>query len=108
MNRLYERLCEITVDNLHAYDPLAELHFETSKGLQYSVFNYPEEKLLEIQGVENFIYECFFKILDRTVDNENLKKYIQEIDAQRISREAFITEIYNTNERKIKMTGLRR
>ena len=107
MNRLYERLCEITVDNLHAYDPLAELHFETSKGLQYSVFNYPEEKLLEIQGVENFIYECFFKILDRDVDEMNLNRYKKALTSGKLTKKGLIKALSNTNERKIKMTGLK-
>ncbi len=85
MNRLYERLCEITVDNLHAYDSTEKIHFETSKGLQYSVFNYPRDKLLEIQGVESFIYECFFKILDRDVDEMNLNRYKKALTSGKLT-----------------------
>jgi len=107
MNRLYERLCKITVDNLHAFDPKAEIHFETSKGLPSSVFNYPKDKLLEIQGVEKFIYECFFKILDRDVDKMNLDRYKKALMSGKLTKEGLITALLNTSERGIKMTGIK-
>lgn len=107
MNILYERLCEITVDNLHAYDPKAKIHFEESKGLPYSIFNYPIDKLLEIEGVEKFIYECFFKILDRDVDEKNLNRYKKELTSGRLTKTGLIKALSNTGERKIKMTGMK-
>jgi len=107
MNRLYERLCEITIDNLHSYDPTDKIHFETSKGLLYSIFNYPKDRLLEIQGVEEFIYECFFKILDRDVDKMNLNRYKSALISGKLTKEGLIAALLNTSERGIKMTGIK-
>jgi len=107
MNRLYERLCEITVENLHAFDPREKIHFETPEGLPYSIFSYPKDKLLEIQGVDDFIYECFFKILDRDVDEMNLKRYKKALISGKLTKEGLIKALLNTSERGIKMTGIK-
>ena len=106
MINIYENLCQITIDNLQHYNPEMKIHFEKPQGLCYSIFNYPTRVLLEVKGTEDFIRECFYKILDRVVDENNLKKYIKEIKSERLTREDFIKEIYLSNERAIKMTGL--
>lgn len=106
MNNIYEKLCQITIGNLQHYNSEMKIHFERPEGLCYSIFNYPVKVLLEIEGTEDFIRECFYKILDRVVDEKNLNKYLNEISSERMTREGFIKEIYQSNERAIKMTGL--
>jgi len=106
MIHIYENLCQLTADNLSKDHSLKKIHFESSIGLNYSIFDYPEKILLEIEGTEAFIYECFYKILDRNVDENNLKRYKKLINSGLLTKEQLIKEIFQSNERKIKMTGL--
>jgi hypothetical protein len=106
MIEIYRKLCQITLDNLTQYNSSAKMHFEKPQGLSYSIFSYPKSVLLDIEDTEEFIRECFFKILDRSVDEFNLKKYLQAIKSNHLSKEEFIKEIATSNERQIKQTAL--
>jgi hypothetical protein len=103
---IYKKLCQYTNNKLHNYDSNAKIHFERAEGLLYSVFSYPKEKLLSINDSDEFIRECFYKILDRTVDEYNFNKYHKALQANKISRDDLINELYQSNERDIKQTGL--
>jgi len=106
MIEIYEKLCEITNENFNSYNQNENIHFETAMGLDFSIFNYPENKLLEIEETETFIYECFYKILDRVVDDENFIKYKNLLNSGQLSKKGLIKEISNSGECQIKMTGL--
>lgn len=106
MLEIYKKLCKYTNNKLCSYDPNAKIHFERADGLLYSVFSYPKEKLIAIKDSDEFIRECFYKILDRTVDDYNFNKYHKALQANTISRDDLISELYQSNERDIKQTDL--
>ena len=55
MNDIYSNLCQITIDNLQKHSPKETIHFEDKQGLCYSIFSYPRNTLLEINGIDDFI-----------------------------------------------------
>ena len=106
MIEIYKKLCQITNDNLHQYDPQISIHFEHPQGLAYSIFSYPKQELLDIEDAEEFIRESFYKILDRAVDENNFKKYVPLIKNKKLSKEDLLKELYASGERTIKQTQI--
>jgi len=82
------------------------IHFELPEGLPHSIFCYPVTNLLDIDGTDDFIRECFYKILDRPVDAVSFKKLTFSLRIKKLSRLEVIQEIYNLEERYKKQTDL--
>jgi|GEM_PF-2999559 len=103
---IYKKLCQLTQDNLHQHNNSTEIHFERAEGLSESIFFYPRNKLLEIENDEEFIRECFYKILDRPVDDAAFNSLRSALKRKRFSRQELIQTIYDSEERVKKQTKL--
>ena len=103
---IYKRLCQLTKDNLAQHNSTTKLHFERPDGLSASIFNYPQSELLAIEDNEVFIRECFYKILDRPVDQAAFKSLRRALKTKRLSKQEVIQTIYDSEERVKKQTKL--
>jgi len=103
---IYKKLCQLTQDNLQQYDRKAKFHFEQAEGLSDSIFSYPQSKLLNIASTETFVRECFYKILDRPVDDAALKNFTRALKSNRISKQELIETLSSSSERAEKHTEL--
>lgn len=98
MEKIYKKLTELVKDNIVGNENEL-ISFELASGLKYSIFDYPVETLLSIEKNEDFIYECYFKLLDRSVDLSNFTNLLNALNNDRITREDILKNIYDSRER---------
>ena len=99
----YDKLTSIVNNNLAEHN-INSIVFENYENLHISIYNYPLSKLLNIAEDKEFLYECYYKILDRMIDNNNLNHLLLELENGNVSRETIINNIFNSPERKKKNT----
>jgi len=107
MKEIYTKLCKLTQENMSQHNSLYRLHFETVEGLSESIFSYPIKQLLSIEDSDSFIRECFYKMLDRPVDDDALQSFSYALKRKKLTRMEFIQTIYDSEERIKKQTDLR-
>ncbi len=83
-----------------------ELHLEQAQGIEYSIRDYPLSQLLAVEDTADFIRECFYKILDRPIEEPQLKEYFLQLTQHGLDRRTFIQRIYQSAERKEKHTQI--
>ena len=104
-NGSYDSLTEFVNSNL-ASNGLNTLIFERNENLTFSIYNFPYSKLLSIQNDVEFLYEAYYKILDRIVDETSLIHLSSKLRAKQITKKIVINSLFNSSERKIKKTSI--
>ncbi|SHO80459.1 hypothetical protein MNB_SV-15-1327 [hydrothermal vent metagenome] len=99
----YNRLISIVNSNLSNHN-INNITFENYDNLDISIYNYPLSKLLSIDDDKEFLYEVFYKILDRIIDKNTLNHLLLKLKNREIKREKIIKNIFNSQERIIKNT----
>jgi len=99
----YNRLTSIVNKNLSQQN-MEEIFFENYDNLDISIYDYPLSRLLSIDNDREFLYECYYKMLDRMIDNNNLNHLLVKLGNGSVSREVIIQNIFKSPERKNKNT----
>ena len=99
----YNRLTSIVNKNL-SEENMEEIIFENYDNLDISIYDYPLSKLLKIDDNREFLYECYYKMLDRIIDNNNLNHLLIKLENREVSREVIIQNMFKSPERKNKNT----
>ncbi|MGR5220939.1 DUF4214 domain-containing protein [Vibrio parahaemolyticus] len=102
-NGSYDSLTEFVNSNL-ASNGLNTLIFERNENLTFSIYNFPCSKLLSIQNDVEFLYEAYYKILDRTIDEASLIHLSSKLKSKQITKKSVINSLFNSSERKVKKT----
>lgn len=105
MKKDYVLLQEIVNSNLRDYG-LDEIHFEKYEGTTYSIFAFPKSYLLNIENNKDFLYESYYKILDRIIDQASFVNLYQQLESGRVSRLTILKSLSDSKERAIKKTKL--
>jgi len=108
IENIFSKLSEITLDNFSKYKLYHEdeLFLDIPESISFDIQNYPVERLLNIQDNEIFIRECYFKILDRHVDQSSFVKYLDVINTGKTTKLDLIKKLNDSYEGKIRGTGL--
>jgi hypothetical protein len=85
---------------------LDEIVFESFETIDETILAFPIEIILNIESDKQFIYEVYYKILDRIIDKKSYKYYYNQLQNENITREDLINIIFDSNERKIKQTNI--
>ncbi len=101
----YDKLTSIVNNNLAEYN-INSIVFENYDNLNISIYNYPLRKLLNITEDREFLYEVYYKILDRIIDINTLNHLLLKLKNKDIKREKIINNIFNSPERKKKNTNI--
>jgi len=83
-----------------------ELYFDEMENIDKNLYEYPIEELLKIEDEEKFVKECFFKILDRYIDEGNYH-LIEKLKSKKLSKIKIIEILYSSKERKEKFLQLK-
>ncbi|WKT00463.1 cytochrome P450 [Gallibacterium salpingitidis] len=104
-NEEYDKLIKIVNDNLESSDR-NKIIFELFSTLSFNIYEFPYEQLLEIQDDSQFLYEVYYKILDRIIDSDSYYRLLKQLLDNKLSKEEIITLISNSKEAEIKKTNL--
>jgi hypothetical protein len=101
----YIKLTSIVNQNL-VDNNLDEIVFESFDATSKNILAFPIEALLNIESDEQFLYEVYYKMLDRIIDEKSYKYYHNQLKYKKITRNDLINVIFNSDERKIKQTNI--
>ncbi|SFO87915.1 hypothetical protein [Hydrogenimonas thermophila] len=101
---IYEKLINYVNKQLESNNH-NKLYFDQSETIDKSLFEFPVSDLLSIKDEEQFVNECFLKILDRYIDNGNLH-LISKLKKKQLSKKDIINILYSSKERKVKHLDL--
>ena len=100
-NKIYENITTFMNENSSI-----QIYFEKSDSLAYSIYDYPAFKLLRIDNMEEFIKEAYYKILDRPIDEKDLKHLQNNLRNNVIAKQNFLKSLESTKEAIVKNTKL--
>jgi len=99
----YIKLTKLVNNNLRN-SSLDAIIFELEENLNESIYNFSYRRLVSIEDNEQFLYEAYYKILDRVIDMPSYEKLYSQIENHKISKEKIIKNLINSEEAKIKKT----
>lgn len=105
IERQYGFLVSIVNDNLKNKE-IHQLVFEKYDGLYEDIFNFPIKKLLNVEDNSSFIYEAYYKILDRVVDKDSYHRFLGLLNDKKVTKDQIISTLSNSKERMLKKTNL--
>ena len=105
MDKEYELLTNLVNDNLRKND-CKEIIFENYEIIDFNIYKFPISLLLKIDDNKQFIYEAYYKILDRIVDDESFNRLLNQLNNNKISKEKIIRNLFNSEERRAKQTNI--
>ncbi len=101
----YEKLIKIINHNFKE-NGLRTLVFESYTNLEETIYDFPSQKLLCIKDNTKFLYEAYYKILDRVIDDRSYLILMKQLEENRISKLKIIENLCNSEECKIKKTSI--
>ena len=101
----YHALTEFVNTNLKQHGR-QKIVFETAENISENIFQFPITKLLAIPTDSDFVYEIYYKILDRMIDEHTKKYFLTLLKYKTLSREDMIKDLVKSEERKRKKTKL--
>ncbi len=99
----YKALIEITNSNLQESGQ-AQIVFENPNNIFANIFALPIENLLEIESDREFIFEVYYKILDRAIDESTLSYLLSLLKYKVTNRVDIIKNVTNSHECEVKKT----
>ena len=99
----YRALIEITNSNLQESGQ-AQIVFENPDNIFANIFALPIESLLEIESDRDFIFEVYYKVLDRTIDDSTLSYLLSLLKYKVTNRVDIIKNVASSHECKVKRT----
>jgi len=101
----YQALTDLVNANLQKHGR-QKIVFETVENLSENIFHFPIEKLLSIPSDSDFVYEIYYKILDRMIDEHTKKYFLTLLKYKTLSREDMIKDLVKSEECIRKKTKL--
>jgi len=80
-------------------------YVDNKNGIEFPLFDFPLFLLLAIDDEEEFVNECFVKILDRHINEGNLH-LIDKLKKKKVTKEKIISILYSSKECKGKGINL--
>lgn len=101
----YQALTTLVNKNLNT-NGQKSIVFETIENISENIFAFPVSKLLSISSNADFIYEIYYKILDRMIDEHTFRYFLTLLKYNLLSREDLIKDIIKSEECKKKKTKI--
>lgn len=101
----YNALVNLVNNNLAFYN-MEPIDSDLYENLYMDLYHCSEKALLSIKDNADFIKEVFLKLLNRSIDKPHLNSLLERMNTGKIDRKAFIKDVYNSNERRVKNTDI--
>ncbi len=85
---------------------IEEIVFESHEAIYEDILEFPINKLLDIKDDRQFLYEAYYKILDRIIDDKSFVHYSSQLENNHVTRKKLIKILFASDERKIKQTNI--
>ena len=84
-----------------------QITFRFFENLNENIHAFPIEKLMNISNDRLFIYEVYYVILNRLIDNNRVDELLHILrDSNESARMQIIKDAYNSKERQVKNTKI--
>ncbi len=99
---IYTKLQKIVIDHAEAKKP----EFDDPLVADQDATHLEKAKLLKIESDDDFVRNCFYKILGRTVRSRDVRHYSRQL-SKSLTREELIEKLMNSPEYKSKEINVR-